>query len=69
MIQTTQHKKHNILKLYKKFQLDFVVIKSNIMDNHATVQAVLLNYMVYPGNYVFKNEKYKESKRECRGKK
>ena len=46
------------MKLYKKFQLDFVVIKSNIMDNHATVQAVLLNYMVYPGNYVFKNEKY-----------
>ena len=36
------------------------------MDNHATGQAVLLNYMVYSGNYIFKNDKDKESKRESK---
>ena len=34
------------------------------MDNHATCQAVLLNYMVNSGNYIFKNDKDKESKKE-----
>jgi len=39
------------------------------MDNHATCQAVLLNYMVNSGNYIFKNDKDKESKKESKRKK
>jgi len=39
------------------------------MDNHAKGQVVLLNYMVNSGNYIVKNHKDKESKRESKRKK
>ena len=39
------------------------------MDNHVTGQVVLLNYMVNSRNYIFKNHKDKESKRESKRKK
>ena len=39
------------------------------MDNHATGQAVLLNYIVNSGNYILNNHKDKESKRESKQKK